>query len=129
MNKIFALILVLFCSIELTLAEEKEIYLSTEKIEIISFSSKSPNKLFFKFRKKTQKGEKITAAALSFPLPFGVLGLHRIYLGTKPYVPVVYIGTVGGCFGILPFIDFTMILLDKDLEKFKSNNKVFMWVK
>ncbi len=129
MNKIISLIFIFFCSIEFTFAEENEFYLSAEKIEIISFSEKSPNKLFFKLRNKTKKGEKATAAVLAFPLPFGVLGLHRIYLGTKPYVPIVYIGSVGGCFGILPFIDFTMILLDKDLEKFKSNNKVFMWVK
>lgn len=106
-----------------------QLVLGENKLNEFSLSEKSPNKLFFKLRNKTKKGEKATAAILAFPLPFGALGLHRIYLGTKPYVPVVYIGTVGGCFGILPFIDFTMILLDKDLEKFKSNNKVFMWVK
>lgn len=129
MKKIIASLLILLSSIELTFAKEKEFNLSKENIGLISTSKKSPNKLFFKLRNKTKKGEKATAAVLAFPLPFGALGLHRIYLGTKPYVPVVYIGTIGGCFGILPFIDFTMILLDKDLEKFKSNNKVFMWVK
>ncbi len=68
------------------------------------------------------------AALLALPLPFGILALHRIYLGTKPYVPVVYIGTLGGVFGILPFIDFCVLLFDNDIERFTNNSKVFMWI-
>jgi TM2 domain-containing membrane protein YozV len=68
------------------------------------------------------------AAALAFPLPFGVLALHRIYLGTQPHVPVTYIGTVGGVFGILPFIDFCVLVLDSDIQRFSNNGKVFMWI-
>src|ERR1700740_1575121 len=67
-------------------------------------------------RKTRRLNKKITAAILAFPFPFGIVGLHRIYMGTKPYVPVVYIATVGGVFGILPFIDFCAITLDKDFE-------------
>ncbi len=77
------------------------------------------------------KSKKLIAAILSFPLPFGILGLHRIILGTKPYMPFVYIGTLGGCFGILPLIDFIAILSSKE-EKMRSyfnNPKVFMWAK
>ena len=79
---------------------------------------------------KTTKHRKTIAAILAFPLPFGVLGLHRLFLGTKPYIPFAYLGTLGGCFGILPLIDFINILLsDKDIYKnFENNPKVFMWV-
>ena len=75
------------------------------------------------------KRKKITAAILAFPLPFGLLGLHRIYLGTKPYVPFVYIGTIGGCLFVLPFIDFITILSAKeeDFKRFEKNPGVFMW--
>ena len=75
------------------------------------------------------KRKKITAAVLAFPLPFGLLGLHRIYLGTKPYVPFVYIGTIGGCLFILPLIDFITILSAKeeDFKRFEKNPGVFMW--
>ena len=76
------------------------------------------------FRKK-----RLTAAILAFPFPFGVLGLHRLYLGSQPYVPLVYIGTLGGCFGVLPFIDFVVILMDKNPERFLNNPKIFMWNK
>lgn len=78
---------------------------------------------------KSKGINKLTAAILSFPLPFGILGLHRIYFGTKPYVPFFYIGTLGGCVGILPLIDFVAILTThpNKLERFENCNSVFMW--
>jgi TM2 domain-containing membrane protein YozV len=90
---------------------------------------KRPNPLLHVFRIKQRKNKKITAAVLAFPFPFGIVGLHRIYLGCSPYVPVVYIATVGGAFGILPFIDFCAIVLEKDIDRFANNQNVFMWVK
>lgn len=75
------------------------------------------------------KRKKRIAAILAFPFPFGLLGLHRVFLGTKPYIPFVYIGTLGGCFLILPIIDFISILsADEDaFRKFENNSKAFMW--
>jgi TM2 domain-containing membrane protein YozV len=87
-----------------------------------------PNPILQLFKSKQKKNKKLIATALAFPFPFGMVGLHRIYLGTAPYVPVVYIGTVGGGFGILPFIDFCILILDKDFERYNNNYKVFMWV-
>ena len=80
---------------------------------------------------KKSSNNKVVAAILAFPLPFGILGLHRVYLGTKPYMPIAYMATIGGCFGILPFIDFIAILAsDPDsFKRFEENPKVFMWVK
>ena len=73
------------------------------------------------------KGKRITAALLTIPL--GFLGVHRIYLGTKPHIPIIYIATIGGCFGILPFIDFVVLLLSEDAHPFINNSRVFMWNK
>lgn len=75
------------------------------------------------------KSKKRIAAVLAFPFPFGLLGLHRVFLGTKPYIPFVYIGTLGGCFLILPIIDFITILSanEEEFKKFENNPKVFMW--
>ena len=88
-----------------------------------------PSPLFKLFHLKDKKNKKLMAALLAFPLPFGIVGLHRIYLGCAPYVPVVYIATFGGVLGLLPLIDFCFILLDKNIESFTNNKKVFMWVK
>jgi TM2 domain-containing membrane protein YozV len=108
-------------------------YLDSSSIVIASenilVNDKKPNPVFQLFRKKHRLNKRITAAVLAFPFPFGIVGLHRIYLGTKPYVPVAYIASLGGAFGILPFIDFCAISFGKDFDQFKDNGKVFMWVK
>lgn len=87
-----------------------------------------PTPLLQMFHKKQKKNKKLTAALLAFPFPFGIVGLHRIYLGCAPYVPVVYIASFGGIVGLLPLIDFCFILLEKDIKLFTNNKKVFMWV-
>ncbi|WP_317897911.1 NINE protein [Aurantibacillus circumpalustris] len=96
--------------------------------EIMDLNKNRPTPVLRFFHFKHNKNKKLTAAALAFPLPFGIVGLHRIYLGTAPYVPVVYIASFGGVLGLLPLIDFCFILLEKDTEKFVDNKKVFMWV-
>lgn len=97
--------------------------------ENIVVDDKKPNPIFQLFRKKQRLNKRITAAVLAFPFPFGIVGLHRIYLGTKPYVPVAYIASLGGVFGILPLIDFFAITFDKDFDHYRDNGKVFMWIK
>lgn len=58
----------------------------------------------------------------------GPLGGHRIYLGTKPYVPVVYALTLGGGIGVLPVIDLFVIVFTRDLSKYEDNPKILMWL-
>ena len=98
-------------------------------LENITIHDKKPNPIFQLFRKKQKLNKRITSAVLAFPFPFGIVGLHRIYLGTKPYVPVTYIASLGGVFGILPLIDFIAITCDKDFDHYRDNGKVFMWIK
>lgn len=99
----------------------------SEYREIISDVNR-PSPLLKYFNSKKKKNKKITAAVLAFPFPFGIVGLHRIYLGTAPYVPVVYIASMGGIFGVLPFVDFCILILDKEESRYIDNKKVFMWV-
>lgn len=77
---------------------------------------------------RQQKNNKI-AAALAFPFPFGVVGLHRVYLKTSPYVPIVYTTTAGGVFGIIPLIDCIILLTQKDISPYENNPQVIMWIK
>jgi TM2 domain-containing membrane protein YozV len=83
--------------------------------------------------KDTGRGEnqKLIAAILAFPVPFGMLGMHRIYLGCEPYVPIVYVVSAGGGCGIIPLIDFIYIVAadEQQLREFKENRGVFMWPK
>ena len=73
------------------------------------------------------KAKKLKAIVLAVFL--GHFGVHRIYLGSTPNVPVVYSLTLGGGFGLLPLLDIVAILTSKDLEQYANNNKVFMWSK
>lgn len=80
--------------------------------------------------KESFKKKKLITAILAFPLPFGFTGMHRIYLGSDPWVPVVYLITGGGGLGLLPLIDFIYIVKadEKEFKKYENNKKVFMFV-
>lgn len=102
---------------------------STSNIDLYSeMNDKRPNPILQLIKKQQRKNKRTVAAILAFPFPFGIVGLHRIYLGTAPHVPIVYIGTFGGVLGILPFIDFCVLILDKDIDRYQNNHKIFMWV-
>jgi hypothetical protein len=70
--------------------------------------------------------KKIKAASLALLL--GPFGMHRLYLGTDPKIPVVYSLTYGA-FGIIPLIDIIAILSTKDLSQFEDNNQIIMWIR
>lgn len=66
--------------------------------------------------------------AVALALTLGPFGGHRLYLGTKPKVPLIYSVTFGG-FGVLVVIDIGQILFTKDLSRFQGSDRVFMWGK
>jgi len=72
---------------------------------------------------------KIKLTAISLAITLGVFGVHRLYLGTKPNVPIVYTLTLGGGFFVLPIIDIVYIILAKDIQQIRNNDYVFMWNK
>ena len=96
--------------------------------EVFLSAGKKPNPFRLNFFKKQNGRKKVIAAMLAFPLPFGFLGAHRIYLGTKPYIPLVYVGTLGGCAGLIPLIDFINLVCSKDISRFQNNPHIFMWI-
>ena len=61
----------------------------------------------------------------------GAFGIHRYVLGTKGSMWAIYTFTVCGIFGIVPFIDWWVLLIDGLLmdhgDKFIDNPKFFMW--
>lgn len=99
-----------------------------QSINSVYNASEKPSPVWFNFFKKQRERKKLIASLLAFPFPGGILGLHRIYLGTKPYVPLIYIVTLGGGFFILPVIDFFVLLFNKDISRFENHPGVFMWV-
>lgn len=68
------------------------------------------------------------STAILLTLLTGPLGGHRLYLGTKPIVPVVYAVTLGGGLLVIPILDLVAIIFTKDLSKFENNDKILMWI-
>lgn len=73
-----------------------------------------------------KENKRLVAALLTLSL--GMLGVHRLYLGSKPWIPLVYLLTFGGGFFILPLIDLIAILTAPDIDKYLNNPRVFMWI-
>ena len=68
----------------------------------------------------------VAAILLNFFL--GWLGIHRLYLGTATMTWVGYILTCGGIFGIVPFVDFIVLIIhNDDISPYVDNTKFFMW--
>ena len=82
-----------------------------------------------KFIKDSTQRKKIIVGLFALPFPMGFMGAHRVVLGCKPWIPVVYMATFGGCFGLLPLIDFCVITFSKTITQYENNSQVFMWIK
>jgi len=95
----------------------ENLMINIENNNINSLKSNLP----FLSTEKKNRGTAIILAILTGPL-----GGHRLYLGTKPYVPVVYACTLG-CLGILAFIDIVVLCFSKDISRFENNDKIIMW--
>ena len=61
----------------------------------------------------------------------GGFGVHRHYMGTRPWMWAIYTFTFGGIFGIVPFVDFIVELValveDNSVARYCGNTSFFMW--
>ena len=60
----------------------------------------------------------------------GGLGIHRHYMGTRPWMWAIYVFTGFGIFGIVPLVDWVMLLIglvDDDISPYVGNTRFFMW--
>jgi len=81
---------------------------------------------FLKKRRAQNNHNKWLAAGLDLSL--GIFGVHRLYLGTEPQVPVMYTLTLGGG-GMLVLADLGLILFSKNIENYANSPHIFMWRK
>lgn len=68
------------------------------------------------------------AFALAWVL--GGIGVHRVYLGGKGSLILIYFITCGGIFGIVPLIDWIVLLVGAikgDISEYVGSDKFFMW--
>lgn len=71
----------------------------------------------------------VGAILLTFFL--GGFGVHRHYMGTRPWMWAIYTFTVGGIFGVVPFVDFIVVIVaaveDNSIARYCGNTSFFMW--
>ncbi len=66
--------------------------------------------------------------AVILDLLIGGLAIHRVYLGGTPVLIIGYLLTFGGIFGLVPFIDLIVLIINnQDISKYIDNNAFFMW--
>lgn len=72
--------------------------------------------------------DKNAVAAILLDFFLGWAGVHRFYMGTKTLTGIGYILTCGGIFGIVPFVDLIVLIVDNDdISPYIDNPKFFMW--
>ena len=73
-------------------------------------------------------GDKSFVAAILLNFFLGGLGIHRLYLGTATMTWVGYILTCGGIFGVVPLVDFIVLIIhNDDISPYEDNTMFFMW--
>ncbi len=72
--------------------------------------------------------DKSAPVALLLDFFLGGFGVHRFYLGTEIMTGCAYPLTCGGFFGVVPIIDFVILIINiEDISQFVDNPKFFMW--
>jgi TM2 domain-containing membrane protein YozV len=72
--------------------------------------------------------EKNPLVAIILAWFLGGVGVHRVYLGSKPILILGYAITACGIFGIVPIVDLVVLAINyDDISKYIGNNKYFMW--
>jgi len=64
--------------------------------------------------------------AILLDATLGFFGVHRMYLGTSPKIPVFYTLSMGGG-GILWLVDLGVLIAHKDISPYLNNPKMLMW--
>jgi TM2 domain-containing membrane protein YozV len=85
------------------------------------FFSRVVAKLAARGLKDIQDGK--VAAAIILCFFFGGLAIHRVVMGGTGLLILWYFLTCGGIFGIVPFIDFIMLIIDP--SRYEGSNRFF----
>lgn len=70
-------------------------------------------------------------AAFAICTVVGGFGIHRHYMGTKGSMWAIYTFTCGGIFGVVPFVDWIVLLIgavDGNIRPYTNNKNFFMWM-
>ena len=82
----------------------------------------------FLYNQNAQLAEKNALVAILLDFFLGGWGIHRVYLGGRPALILIYFITCGGIFGIVPLIDLIVMAINfDDISAYVGNDKFIMW--
>jgi hypothetical protein len=79
-----------------------------------------------RYLQKAIGNENPRAVAIALDVTLGYFGVHRMYLGTDPKVPIFYTLSMGGG-GVLWLVDLGVLIAHKDIDPYINNPRMFMW--
>ena len=140
MNKIIMIIAILVSFISHSNAKEAPYQVNDKKVDAlfaeaqeISGADINTMNLFNGMgaaKVSTANPNAVVATILAMPwLGVGVLGIHRLYLGTETGTFLAYLFTLGGC-GVISLVDFIVLvvgLVEEDISQYVDNPKFIMW--
>lgn len=108
-----------------------QLFASAVETSMISINASELSSVASNFPTTVMAGnEKDAIVAIVLDFFLGGLGIHRFYLGTETLTGLGYILTCGGIFGIVPLVDFVVLIIDnEDISAYVNNPKFFMWSK
>jgi TM2 domain-containing membrane protein YozV len=143
MKKALILSFICFCSLytfaagnnPYTVDDQKVEQLFTNSVDAsLSLLSDNTNKLTptgqldFGASAKFRSSDRSFVAAILLDFFLGGFGIHRLYLGTATMTWIGYILTCGGIFGLVPFVDFIVLIVHSDdMSPYEDNSAFFMW--
>lgn len=75
-----------------------------------------------------QLAEKNSIVAIILNFFLGGLAIHRVYLGGTGLLILGYLVTCGGIFGLVPLVDFVVLIINNDdISEYIDNDAFFMW--
>lgn len=76
------------------------------------------------FFKAMSSGSHNAVVAILLAFFLGGLAIHRVYLGGRPLLILLYLVTIGGIFGLLPLIDFIRLIIGQ-MDHYEGNDDFF----
>jgi TM2 domain-containing membrane protein YozV len=105
-----------------------QLFVNAVETSMISINATELNSVASNVSTTVMAQQKDAIVAIVLDVFLGGLGIHRFYLGTETLTGLGYILTCGGIFGIVPLVDFIVLIIDiKDISAYIDNPKFFMW--
>lgn len=79
---------------------------------------------FMNWISKKLAGENDQLIAIILVIFLGVLGIHRVFLGSNPIIILWYFLTIGGIFGLIPLIDLIRLAIGQ-VDHYRDNDSLF----